>query len=52
MTLYDTFKGSQTRHGTPSGWRKHQDLKEPPCAPCNEYRETIWDEAREEGILP
>ena len=29
-----TFQGSRTRHGTNSGWRKHQSLGETPCDAC------------------
>jgi len=30
----DTFSGSKTRHGTNSGWSRHQTLGERPCDPC------------------
>jgi hypothetical protein len=32
--MTDTFAGSHVRHGTHSGWSKHQDLGERPCDPC------------------
>ena len=31
---HDSFAGSKTRHGTPSGFSKHQKLKEAPCEAC------------------
>jgi hypothetical protein len=31
---YDSFAGSKVRHGTASGWRKHQTLGEAPCPAC------------------
>ena len=30
----ETFAGSRTRHGTNSGWRRHQILGERPCDAC------------------
>lgn len=32
--MQETFKGSKVRHGTESGWRKHQELGERQCTPC------------------
>lgn len=29
-----TFAGSRTRHGTPSGWQKHKEMGDDPCAAC------------------
>ena len=34
MTEHNTFHNSTVRHGTHSGWRQHQHLKEQPCPPC------------------
>lgn len=28
------WETAKTRHGTPSGWRLHQELKERPCDAC------------------
>lgn len=30
----NAWKNSHTRHGTPSGWSKHQKLNERPCDAC------------------
>lgn len=34
-----TFPGSRTRHGTQSGWSKHQSLGERPCDPCYQAKQ-------------
>lgn len=34
MTQHETFKNSIVRHGTHSGWTKHNKAGERPCDPC------------------
>lgn len=41
----NTFPNSVTRHGTNSGWRKHQTLGEAPCDACRSAK-TEYDKSR------
>jgi hypothetical protein len=34
-----TFAGSTVRHGTTSGWRRHQTLGQRPCDPCYQAKQ-------------
>lgn len=44
-TTTQPFPDSTTRHGTPSGFKKHQDLGEGPCAACYAAKAT-YDKRR------
>ena len=41
----DTFPGSKSRHGTQSGYRKHQSLGETPCDACRRAK-AVYDQRR------
>lgn len=51
------FDGSRTRHGTHSGWAKHQKLAEEPCESCRkakaayDYRRLSATEQRRKNRL-
>ena len=42
-----TWTTTKTRHGTVSGWRFHQLMRERPCEPCYEAKQA-YDKRRRE----